>query len=456
MLRLTLSPDWLQRFRLFYYLHKNERIRAQMGFEVDRPYGSAHGIWRYYDNWPNAWQQRLATFFIAYVNDDSLSIADALPLADVSQMRYRGQIAYRNTDLARDVYLAQVAHVLYLDVYRKVPWRLVDWSDHELSYLLSSKVCFRAERLGASRELYYTVHLSSRSDETENILHDPRIVYRFMNSTPEQGECLIGATPGETGQNLTGWFHDYLWHNPAQLDKDNFYLEYPCVEHRLQRHPVDPLGEVYLTPSGCGSASSLFADLMRSVNIPVRKVHNVLLSASGVEGHHCGLVFDWQGGSGRGRYLLHTDDIYWSFFFKDPAPEPRNTARGVALWDQVWLEPTRFGKTFQFAAEENIFACATWGQMENYRWQNDWLVSSARAISEARSLGGRDRVIEALQTQRGLTESEAEACWQAIEASVLSYGDGNMESGYQLLLDGPASRHEQWCERTGKCTQMAP
>jgi hypothetical protein len=30
-------------------------------------------------------------------------------------------------------------------------------------------------------------------------------------------------------------------------------------------------------------------------------------------------------------------------------------------------------------------------------------------------------------------------------------GDVDMSLGYQRVLDGPASRHAQWCSRTRKC-----
>jgi len=451
MFQMFFPFNWFYRYQLFRYLSQRPRIRAQLGLEVDRPFGSAHGIWLYYDYWPARWKNKLTDFFIAYIKEESIPLANALPIADRSLMRYSSQIAYRDTDLAQNTYLAQVAHTLYLDFFRKLPWRLEDWSDHELSYLLSSKVCFRAERLGPDREVYYTVHMSSRSDETENILHDPRIAYCFLNEDPEQGEQLIGATPSETCQRITGWFHDYLWHNPEQLDRFDFYYNHPTLETRIQRHDIEPYGDVYITPSGCGSASSLFADLARSVNIPVRKVTNILLKTSGQEGYHGGLVFDWQGGSGHGRYLMHTDDIYWSTYFKDPAPSPKDTPQGKALWEEVWLKPSRFGQTFSYADEENVFGRATWEQMVKYKEMGDWLVCSANRLQTARSLGNREAVIESLMTQRGFSRTEAEACWEALEATVLSYGDGDMELGYQRLLDGPDSRHQQWCTRTGKC-----
>jgi len=56
------------------------------------------------------------------------------------------------------------------------PYRRVreDWSDHELSYLLTSRVCFSAWR-ALNNALYYVVYVGSRSEATENILGDPRV-----------------------------------------------------------------------------------------------------------------------------------------------------------------------------------------------------------------------------------------------------------------------------------------
>jgi hypothetical protein len=294
------------------------------------------------------------------------------------------------------------------------------------------------------------VSVSSRGDSTENILHDPRVAYDFMDKEPEEGKHLIGLTPSETCQNLTGWFHDYLWHTTPQMDGRRFHRNHPTLEERLRRHQIEPIGEQYVTPGGCGSASCLFADLTRSVNIPVRKVVTLLEQVSGGEGRHSGLVFDWQGGSGHGRYLVHTDDIFLSQYFLDPAPPPKDTPRGVALWDAVWLSPGRFGRAFSYAHERRVFARATLEQQVKYKNTGSWLLSIAKRVQQRRK-STASAEINLLIQHADLTETEAEACLQAVHASVLAYGDGNMESGYQQLLDGPESRHEQWCKRTGKC-----
>jgi len=437
-------------WRLTLYLARRRRVRARLGFETDRPPGSQSGIWLYYDHWPSAWKARLVDFCVAYARGKPLPMANPLPLADPAAMKDTSRLGYRSVEVARDAYLVQVAHALWLDMIGGVPWRLEDWSDHELSYLLSSHVCFSAYRTYPDNTLYCVVYVGSRSEATENILGDPRHARQFLLTEPEQGRLLVGATPNETGQKLSEWFHDYLWHNPAGFAAHEFHRAHPLLKDRLLRYDVEGGGHVYVTSAGCGSASSLFADLMRAVNIPVRKVNNMIESFSGTEERHVGLIFDWQGGTGTGRYLLHTDDLYTSSYFKDPAPAPKETERGVALWNHTWLDPTTFGERFSYDPRDDVFGKATSLQKVKYWEIGDWLVSAAGAIQVARS-NGREGVIAFLQQDRGFTLAEAEACWNHVEASVLAYGDGDMSLGYQRLLDGPGSRHGQWCTRTGKC-----
>jgi hypothetical protein len=428
-----------------------------MGFEVDRAQGSSEGAFLYYDDWPAEWFQQLLDYYIAFDTNAALSLKNALPVVYwTPNQRYH---AYHSAEAARSAYLAQVAHALWLDARRKVRWRLEEWSDHELSYLLSSKVCFDAWRSG-SNELYYIVWWSSRSEATENILQDPRVGYHFMKREPEQGLCLIGDTPEETGQKLTGWFHDYLWHNPdlaLGFDEIAFFRNNPLLADRLRRHPVQGYGkDLYVTPGGCGSASSLFADLMRSVNIPVRKVNNKLEDFDKTQQSHSGLVFDWQGGSGTGRYLLHTDDIYTTSYFKDPASIPPTEDRGPALWNNVWLDPTNFGHHFSYedASQPHFFAKASIEQKVKYWYMRSWLACTYDAIVSVQynlsHPNGKQQNIAFLMS-KGCTEGEALNCWATAERIIAAYGNGDLALGCQVLLQGANSRHQRWCRRTGKC-----
>ncbi len=270
-----------------------------------------------------------------------------------------------------------------------------------------------------------------------------------LEREPEQGQRLIGKTPGDTAARLSGWMHDYLYHNSAELNVHQFHRDNPLLTDRLKRHVMADGQRLYITSRGCWSASALFADLMRHANVPVRKVTNKLETFSGAEQSHSGLMFDWQGGVGTGRYLLHTDDLFTTSWFQDPAPAPRGTHRGTALWNHVWLAPSQFGQAFSYDARSDIFASATVSQKERYCELGDWQVVSAQSVRIARNLGRRG-VLDHLRN-KGYSPTEAEACWLATEESVTSQGDGDMALGYMRLLDGPDSRHAKWCQRTGKC-----
>ncbi len=435
-------------FRL--YLYNNPRIRSLMGLEVDHPLGADQGTWLYYDYWPDEWKRRLTQLYLDFLFDRPLSKEDPLPLSTEQISNY---ILYRKAEVARDTYFAQVAHSLWLEREGRVPWRFADWSDHELSFLLSSKVCFKALRSFPENELYYGVCVSSRTEATENILDDPRSAFQFMLHEPEQGKRLLGDDPSETARNLSGWFHDYLWHNPSSAHGFSgweFHKSHPLLTDRLLRYDLEPFERsVYVTPAGCGSASSLFVDLMRAVNIPVRKVRNEIEGYDGTMEQHSGLIFDWQGGGGKGRYLLHTDDLYASSYFKDTAPNPPDENRGITLWDHVWLNPTEFGRHFTYDPRPDISATASIAQKEKYWYLREKLSCSSGAVSSARNSDVNDWI--AWLQSKGCTEEEAINAWETVIATVTAYGDGDLDLGFQRLLDGPGSRHARWCSRTGKC-----
>jgi hypothetical protein len=421
-----------------------------MGLEVDHPLGAEYGSWLYYDNWPSSWKRRLQQFYLDFLFSRPLAKEHPLPL---SSKRISNYLLYRNVELARDTYFAQVAHSLWLEMQGITPWRFADWSDHELSYLLSSKVCFKALRSFPENELHYGVYVSSRSEATENILDDPRAPFQFMHQEPEQHTRLTGTDPSRTAMNLSGWFHDYLWHNPSSMHGFNsfdFHKSHPLLTDRLLRYDIEPYEQpIYVTPAGCGSASSLFADLMRAVNIPIRKVRNEIEGYDGRMEQHSGLLFDWQGGSGNGRYLLHTDDLYTSSYFKDTAPDPPDENRGITLWDHVWLSPTDFGRHFNYDPRPEIMGTASIAQKENYWYFREKMSCSSSAVSIARHSTLSNWIVY-LQS-KGCTEAEARNAWDIVIATVTAYGDGDLEMGYQRLLDGPESRHALWCNRTGKC-----
>ena len=460
---------WLASRTLNSYLQDHPEIRAQMAFEVDHPGGTGFGVWMSYDGWPTEWKERLLEFFTVYREGGPLPLDEPLPLgAYIPELGayipgYPSQLRYRTTELARDTYLAQVAHVLHLETSHGVPWSLADYTDHERLYLLSSRPLFSARTFESG--LHYVVKFGDHGEATENILHDPRKAYEFMVSEPEEGRCLLGDTMAETCSRLSEWLHDYLWHCNVQGTSRSevfdifrtFYREHPLLTDRLVRHSSTS-GDVYIALWGCGSASSLFADLTRSVNIPVRKVENNLLYQEGEDSSHSGLAFRWMDPD-EARFLLHTDDLYHEDYFRDPAPNPVGISRGSALWDHCWLGASAIGDIFELSSdvESEIFAVTTWENRRRYREQGKWLIRSAGAVVSAgyADLDG-ETVVSHLTTHHAFSQEEAEAAWTAVEETLLAYGEGDLQAGHDALVLGPDSRHCKWCNRTGKCFTEDP
>ena len=126
---------------LALYLGTHTNIRQRINLEVDCPPGDDEGVFLHYDFWPAAWKNRMAAFLAAYRGGHALPMEDPLPLGPYDPS-YGGNLLYRSNDLARDTYLAQIAHTLWLELDKRVPWRLQDYTDHELTYLLDSSNFF--------------------------------------------------------------------------------------------------------------------------------------------------------------------------------------------------------------------------------------------------------------------------------------------------------------------------
>lgn len=445
------------------YLQQHPKIIKALAFEMSPsviPGGT--GQWLDYQNWSTKHKERLLTFFTAFSNNATLPLPDPSMLK--SQLQQHLQPVYPSVDAGLDTYFAQAAHALWLDISGKVPWKLQNWSSLELEHILSSRVCFTARH-----ENNKVVYVFSRSspDVTNSFLDDPRIPFRFMESEPEQGKKLIGATPSETAYKLTEWFHDYLHHasSPPYFSWDDHLFRNPMLADRLKRYTIswptdDGQGgkvintdKVYVT-DGCHTASTLFCDLMRSVNIPVCRVYVIIGgSPEQKDGHHRGLAFNWSSGENNRRYLLHTDYLYetWNGEYLDPAPAPKGTERGIALWNHVWLSHDEFSQRFTLYdpinPNQKVFAFATDDQEKTYRELSYWLVSSPYAIKIMKYYSSKRATIASLK-QKGLTDADAEAAWQAVKESILSYGNGNWELGYEKLME----RHSKWCLRTNRCS----
>ncbi|MFN2251413.1 MAG: PPC domain-containing protein, partial [Anaerolineae bacterium] len=444
------------------YLEANPRVRDAIALEVREP-----GVWLAYDSWDASWKTRLREMYEYLAEGRSLPLPDPIPIETHEDYAIgTGKVVYGTQFVARDVYFAHVAHVLLVEVRHLVPWRLSDYSNLELTHLLSSDNLFDAELiypledtlerdLAAEPVFRYTVCYSGCGGTefgraSESVLSDPRLPYWFMFREPEQGRHLIGNTQTETAIKLTEWFHDFLEHGYADVSwADPYYLQHPYLSDRLRRQSVSFLDhDAYIATWGCWTASALFAELLRSVNVPIKLAETLLQNPDEVTwGRHAGLMYDWQGPEAR--YLIHTDDIYCcGGHIKDPSPGP-GVSRGEALWNHVWLDPGTFGEMFTYDPDPQLLAKATHDQDLRYEAFASWRTASHNNSQPAVYLLCNASRGDALATimRDGLSQQEAEAAYGAAEAAVRSYGNGDLAAG----CDRVAERHTVWCEQTGKC-----
>jgi hypothetical protein len=282
----------------------------------------------HYYEWPQSRRDRLDEFWRRIqANEDDLGVA--CPAAPVTS----GTLTHQQ---AEDIYLVHVAHALFLEWERRLPWRLWQLNDAERRMLLAPEHFVIANRTPDGAFSNYSLPASEASWLAFDC--DPRVGYRFMTGDwPGQTRNLLGASEIETLMNLSAWFRREMGHG-AMIRAD---LEANAhLAKRLTRYlePGGPL-VMYWAPMGCHSAAQTFADIARAVNIPVLRARSGDLPND--NRNHAALVFRWTRTDAR--VLQHVDDIYavdWVAFPIDAAGRALSGAEADrAFFDAHWRSP---------------------------------------------------------------------------------------------------------------------
>ncbi|MBF0547650.1 MAG: hypothetical protein HQM08_24635 [Candidatus Riflebacteria bacterium] len=216
---------------------------------------------------------------------------------------------------AFELFAANVAHVLDIEINKRVPWSITSLPPVQLKLLLSSDSYFA--RIAPSKTNTYPTGIQADRDfadvpENDNqgeANSDPRIGFDFVSGkTSGSHRSLIGNSPIETLALLTVFMRDNYGHGDPHNGRKS-YEAHRWLTQRLSADPILPYGVMNY---GCHSAGKLMVDLARSVNIPLLAVRNQN-DGSMNDGHffnrtHAGLVFGY--GTSDWRMLWHTDEIY--------------------------------------------------------------------------------------------------------------------------------------------------
>ncbi len=297
------------------FLSKNPKVKQAMKWWEGQSY----------DSWPAGAKTKLTHFFVELNNKGvlPLSFSGHPPNANVSG----GNTIFKKN--AEEIYLAQVAHSLYIEITRRVPWQLAQYDTKSLELLFSIDKLFGSKNTVAWPAIY--------GISPAVIPSNPIPAHNFMIKNPEGGSLLKGNQK-ETIFALVSWMLLHLCHGyvvalpgskyPTQKEAYG-YKGPPIIDSMITRkiHPdtsncqtmnncKSKMGPRYWSWVGCQTASSLIPLLLKSLNIPATSI-NSQLDAQLCCHRGVGIPF-------LDLYLPHTDDIYcmtWNYGFPplDPA-----------------------------------------------------------------------------------------------------------------------------------------
>lgn len=327
-----------------------------------------------YARWPQTRRDRLDQLFMALLTQEP-DLGVACPSGPVTH-------AFGLSErLAEDIYLVHVAHALMLERERLVPARLHRLPQAERAVILAPE--FYVNRVLTDSGAFSSYALAPMDMSALAFDCDPRVGFRFMQGLmPGQPQNLIGATDLETLRNLTTWFRTEVGHGGYSEPQhyDHAHLADRLMRYRSYTEDLT----AYWAVMGCHDAAPLFADLARSVNIPLLRAD--MHEPAGGTGSHAGLVYAWT--RAEVRVVPHVDALYAEdtvLFPIDAAGAPlTQQAREQAFFDTHWVTPGAlaaygFDYTLRPLTRADLGPYAM--RLEHYGWLiGTWRAGSVRPV----------------------------------------------------------------------------
>ena len=383
------------------FLEQNPRIAASMVWLF------TDGRRKPYAEWPQALKNKLA-LAIDQVLGEGTGLPDVIPNRDADLLSDDDFFltVYSKED-AEDLYLANVAYSLILEMARTLPWSLDDLSDRELEMLLGSQGFFTS--IAGTREGYQGYRVAGFTAPAR-----PLLIRDFM-----ENQDLVGGSRYETIVRTTDWARRWLSHFCGGWTAGNFENHWG---HRgvtplarmlsgTRRGPDElcgPLTGVHHYTAGCHGTNWFFIHLLRAVNIPAEYIR-------------------WSGHAtphfpSEAMYLSHGDDPYDGLgLYSPPFPEPFPTSE-ILIPESKYTQ--WFNASNSFAENQNNVG----RQMTELgvKYLSQWLLvlrcqDIANGVSNADS-----QVYRPLSAGIGrywtVAELEAMNFWERMDAKIAQYG----------------------------------
>ena len=239
---------------------------------------------------------------------------------------------YMTIESASDLFLAHVAHSLWIEITQAVPWRLHNYDDEELALILGGSGMFRKGTGNASHLYMINENVSGKGMPMR-----PDKSYRFLTGTDpsiRSGNSFIRNNKRGTIWEVFRWLRDNLGHGTQGLSEEKRKEAYgypgPQPIEKMFTRTVKPdsgLGPRYWVHDGCHGAAALVVWLLRVINIPARSWKTFIEDSQ--TPMHSGIDLPCE-------YLFssHMDNFYAQQQSKDSTMEP---------WE-IFAAPSTFGR----------------------------------------------------------------------------------------------------------------
>ena len=195
-----------------------------------------------------------------------LEVGDPYPMQNPPELI--DDQGYINKKDAWTIYIAHIAHSIWVEINHLVAWSILEYSPESLMLLLNSSYMFLISDQG------YKFDYEVMGNVTD---WNVDISYHFMRTNG-----FIMDNPEGTVYAFADWVrtnvrHYYLMSSTETEAEANYrfwkYVGPPPVDRIL--YPVTYPNYYFTFSAGCWGTTGLFSAVMRSVNIPVRNETNV-------------------------------------------------------------------------------------------------------------------------------------------------------------------------------------
>ena len=296
------------------FLRENPRIAAAMLWM------GADNQQKPYAEWPQALKDKLALAVDQLRGDGTTGLPEVMTNQAADILGDDESVTtILSIEDAEDLYVANVAYSLMLDMSGQLPWSLDDLTEHELALLLSSRVNGWHDEVFLQQSGFYSRY-GSFSAVTGYLIGitgilpaPPELIRDFMAA-----EGLVGDSRYETIIRTIHWARQHLTHFSGGHSAKNFenhwdYRGAPPLARILAGTTHKEGGHSRYFTAGCHGTNWFLIHLLRAVNIPVQYLR---------WGGHAIPSFPSEA-----LYLSHGDDPYSTIgFYSPPFPEPYPTS----------------------------------------------------------------------------------------------------------------------------------